>query len=334
MQLTQKMLTGRVFEVRTRSGFSYLPPLFLAAGLYLFLPLASQSRPEAEPQENAYRAPNSYQGKAVMLPIGTTFEGRIQSTIGSSASRPGDRFSVEISAPVLANGTDVLIASGTEIIGEVVEAISSSHQPKEGNSRLHPLGKLRVQLMSIRMPSGVTLPLVASLSGEVAANQQGGGDGLNSRSSSVAYIGSQAGFDAVNPALSNKRDRSGKLAVLKKDDILKDPILGDNSSSSNSRGKVIRSLVKRNRDLYIYSGSPITVKLDAPLKITFAASNSQSAIDASQMEETAPVSKKGGKRFAKERPAPQPEKGEGSAETPSSAKIPTVRSTGAPGSDF
>ncbi len=304
-----------------------------------FVPAAQGYRGELKPKEDAaekennFRAPSSYQGKAVMLPIGTNFEGRIQSTIGSSASRPGDRFSVEISAPVLANGTDVLIPSGTEIIGEVVEAVSSSSQQRDSTKRYKPLGKLRVQLMSMKMPSGVTLPLVASMSGEVQAGMKGGGAaGLSSRGSSVAYIGSQAGFDAVNPALSNKRDRTGKLAVLGKDAILKDPILGDSGYNDKS-GKVIRSLVKRNRDLYIYSGSPITVKLDAPLKITFAASSGQSSPDTPQMEEVAPVSKRSGKRFAKERPARAAEGEETAGEAPST-KTPTGKSSGAPGSDF
>ncbi len=286
---------------------------------------------DAVEKENNFRAPSSYHGKAVVLPIGTNFEGRIQSTIGSSASRQGDRFSVQISAPVLANGTDVLIPSGTEIIGEVVEAVSSSSQPRDSTKRYKPLGKLRVQLMSMKMPSGVTLPLVASMSGEVQAGQRGGGAaGLTSRGSSVAYIGSQAGFDAVNPALSNKRDRTGKLAVLGKDAILKDPILGDSGYNEKS-GKVIRSLVKKNRDLYIYSGSPITVKLDAPLKITFAAASGQS-FDSQSSEESAPVTKRSGKRFAKERPAAAEEQ-EASGEGPA-PKTPTGKSSSAPGSDF
>jgi len=297
--------------------------------------------------EDAYRAPNSFHGKAVVLPIGTSFEGRIQSTIGSSASRPGERFSVEVSAPVLANGTEVLIPSGTEVIGEVVEAISSSRQPQQkGFPR--PLGKLRVQLMSIHMPSGVTLPLVASLCGEASANQKGGGSGLTSRKSSVAYVGSQAGFDAVNPAMGNKRDpRTGKIAVIKREDILKDPILGEAANSGGgNNNSLVRSLVKRGRDLYIYSGSPLTVRLDAPLKISFAASSGQSSIDSAVLEEPAPTRGKAGKRFAKERPAPEAEAQESSQNAPATAgSMPAgnsgTSSTGtarprvtSPGSDF
>lgn len=319
----------------------------LLALISLAIPEQAQAAKKQEVFEDAYRAPNSFHGKAVVLPIGTSFEGRIQSTIGSSASRPGERFSVEVSAPVLANGTEVLIPSGTEVIGEVVEAISSSKQPQQkGYPR--PLGKLRVQLMSIRLPSGVTLPLVASLAGETTAHQKSGVGGLNSRKSSVAYVGSQAGFDAVNPALNNKRDpRTGKIAVLKRDDILKDPILGEEANSSNNnRNSLVRSLVKKGRDLYIYSGSPLTVKLDAPLKISFAASSGQSSIDSAVLDEPAPTSSKHGKRFAKERPAPEPEAEESSQNAPATTgNVPNNKNSGNsngtarprvnnPGSDF
>ncbi|MFA7339313.1 MAG: hypothetical protein WC028_21210 [Candidatus Obscuribacterales bacterium] len=326
-------------------------PILLVSLLTMICSSALAAKKE-EVFEDSYRAPNSFQGKAVVLPIGTSFEGRIQSTIGSSASRPGERFSVEVSAPVLANGTEVLIPSGTEVIGEVVEAISSSKQPQQkGFPR--PLGKLRVQLMSIRMPSGVTLPLVASLCGEATANQKSGSGGLNARKSSVAYVGSQAGFDAVNPALNNKRDpRTGKIAVLKRDDILKDPILGEAANSGGgNNNSLVRSLVKRGRDLYIYSGSPLTVKLDAPLKISFAASSGQSSIDSAVLDEPAPTKGKSGKRFAKERPAPEPEAEASSQNAPASTGsmpnsnsgsgnsgnsnngAPRPRATG-PGSDF
>ena len=322
-------------------------PLLLASLLTISwstiaIPEQAQAAKKEEVFEDAYRAPNSFHGKAVVLPIGTSFEGRIQSTIGSSASKPGERFSVEVSAPVMANGTEVLIPSGTEVVGEVVEAISSSRQPHiKGYPR--QLGKLRVQLMSIHMPSGVTLPLVASLSGETTANQKSGQGGLTSRKSSVAYVGSQAGFDAVNPAMNNKRDpRTGKITVLKREDILKDPILGEEAGgNSGKNNSLIRSLVKNGRDLYIYNGSPLTIRLDAPLKISFAASSAQSSIDTSRLDEPAPTSRKGGKRFAKERPAPEPEAqtDESSQNAPApTGNVPTKGSTKPrvtnPGSDF
>lgn len=279
-----------------------------------------------------YHGPNSFQGKAVVLPVGTTFEGRIQQTIGSSASRSGERFTIEINAPVLANGSEVLIPSGSEIYGEVAEAISSSRQPAE---KYHPkpLGKLRVQLLSLKLTNGVTYPLVASLSGEVTNLKS---HSLNAaRKSGVAYVGSQAGFDAVNPTMQTKRDpRTGQLTVLKREDILSDPILGEGrGNNSAAGGQYVRSLMKRGRDLFIYSGSPLTIRLDAPLKISFAASEGQASIESEDY--SSPVSEGKGKRFARERP--QPEVNEGSQNAPAgSANVPGNANTGPkqPGSDF
>lgn len=340
-----------MFEFKARiCAHSFLAVTGLAVGVNALTALtpvtpvyAYRGQPQTQ-MEDAYRAPQTMHGKAVVLPIGTSFEGRIQSTIGSSASKPGERFLISISAPLMANGTDVLIPAGTEITGEVVEAIASSKQDREkGFPR--PLGKLRVQLMSLQMPSGVTLPLVASLSGEVSSHQRSGGGGLTSRKSSVAYVGSQAGFDAVNPALRTQRDpRTGKISVLKKDDLLKDPILGDDSrDKGDGQGKLVRSLVKHGRDLYIYAGSPMTIRLDSPLKLTFGASNAQTSIDSSGSSGiTAPSQSSGGKRFAKERPAPPPEpeltpdSAQGSIQSPSSGSSKGSGKSGSvgPGSDF
>jgi hypothetical protein len=296
-------------------------------------------RDRDQPPQDAYRAPNSFQGKAVVLPIGTSFEGRIQQTICSSGSRQGERFTVEISAPVLANGSDVLIPSGSEIYGEVVEAISSSSQPHDKNMP-KPMGKLRVQLMSIKLTSGVTYPLVASLAGEINNSKS---RGLNAaRKSSIAYVGSQAGFDAVNPALQRKRDpRTGQLAVLKREDLLSDPILGEakggEARGNGGSGSYVRSLTRRGRDLIIYSGSPLTIRLDAPLKLSFAASEGQASIESNDYASS--VSEGKGKRFAKERPEP-PANGqayEGSQNAPGSSGTSGGSGTGAPkqpGSDF
>ncbi len=171
--------------------------LALTLSLAVFCGLIQTAVQAQQGGQNFYRAPSSFAGKTVVLPIGTTFEGRIQSTIGSRQSRSGESFSVEVSAPVLANGTDVLIPSGAEVVGEVAEAISSSSQPHDKN-KFPPMGILRVQLTSIRFPDGQSYPMVASFAPDGSHNR--GSQGLNARKSSVAYVGTQAGFDAVNPS--------------------------------------------------------------------------------------------------------------------------------------
>ncbi len=78
-----------------------------------------------------YKAPASYAGKTFVVPAGTTFEGRIQSTIGSSVSKQGTPFIITIPSPVLANGSDVLIPAGSEVLGEVVQAVPANAVPVE-----------------------------------------------------------------------------------------------------------------------------------------------------------------------------------------------------------
>jgi len=246
-----------------------------------------------------YRAPSNFAGKTLVLPIGTCFEGRIQSTIGSSASRSGESFTIEVSAPLLANGSEVLIPSGSEVIGEVAEAISSGSQPHDKGAN-RPLGILRVQLSTLKLPDGMTYPLVASFAPDGSARGRRGGGAMAARKSGVGYIGTQAGFDAVNPSLQPKSTRNGKgrLEVLKRSEVLNDPVLGEAGGNNNSTGQV-RALIRKGRDLMILRGSSITIKLDAPLKIAFGASTAQTSMESPSPDE--PTSRSG-KHFSKTRP--------------------------------
>lgn len=262
----------------------------------------SQSGVMAEQESrNFYRAPSSFAGKTIVLPIGTCFEGRIQSTIGSRASHSGQSFTVEVSAPVMANGTEVLIPSGSEVTGEVAEAISSSSQPHDKNMYA-PMGILRVQITGLKLPDGQSYPLVASLAPDGARGRRGAAP---TRKNTVAYVGTQAGFDAVNPALQprNPRSGNGKMAVLKRGDMMSDPIYGDSQATQNNSSGQIRALIRKGRDLMILSGSSLTIRLDGPLKMTMGASSTQNATESAAAEEPAPTSKSSGKHFAKSRPA-------------------------------
>lgn len=264
-------------------GALILTGLVLTTVLISGMPSKAIAQYPPQSGDDSYRGHRGFSGKTVVLPIGTTFEGRIQSTIGSSQSKQGERFAIEISAPIMANGTEVLIPSGSQVMGEVVEAVSSSRQPKEPGMRIHPLGKLRVQLMSLQLPTGLSYPMVGSLCGEVNPSRGGHYSGMTvSRRSGVAYVGSQSGFDAVNPSIQKRGQmRDGKLAVLRRDELMRDPILGEDITNGvQDQYKQVRSLVKRGRDLYIYSGSAMTIRLDAPLKIAFGASAGRASIDA------------------------------------------------------
>ena len=234
--------------------------------------------PVALPQNNGspellFRAPSSLSGKTVVLPVGTTIEGRLDSTIGSSVSHSGDTFTITIASPVLANGTDVVISSGSQVLGAVVESIPSSHQPHaKGCPR--PTGKLRVQLSGLRTPDGVTYPLVAALTGESTTSGGRGASKPNPNlGGGIGYVGTESSFQAVAPGMQN-RMRSGQgqaPRVVTRQELMRDPVYGmDQTAGMTEQLPNIRSLIKRQHDIYIMEGSPVSIRLNAPFKIGMA----------------------------------------------------------------
>jgi len=202
----------------------------------------------------------------MLLPVGTTLEGRMDTTISSANSREGQRFMVVLSAPVLVGGSDVAIPAGSQIIGEVVEAIpASKFKKKKGYAK--PVGKLRIQLTGLRTPDGASYPLIGSLTGEnIIANHR------NERNANlgggIGYVGSQANFDAVNPT-SRQSGNGRSPQVVTKTELSKNALYGKDQGRQALGSPQIRSLVLRKQDLVINSGSPVTVQLDAPFKMHF-----------------------------------------------------------------
>lgn len=254
--------------------------LLLAACSFAFVQPSAQAQMDMN-AEKFYRAPRSMHGKQVVIPVGSHFEGRMNDTI-SSTTRQGQKFSIEITSPILANGTDVLIPIGSRVIGEVVEAIPSNKQRKI-KYMPKPLGKLRTQLSALTTPDGMTYPLVASIVAEYG--KLGSGRTMPNRdlmgNPSMGYVGSQASFDAVDP---NFDKRGGNMmkgpTVIDKRTFFRDPINGVPRFQGGAAGTpVIRSIVRKGNEIYIYSGSPLTLRVDAPLKMGIAPSKGELSID-------------------------------------------------------
>ncbi|MCC7529458.1 MAG: hypothetical protein IT342_13120, partial [Candidatus Melainabacteria bacterium] len=249
----------------------------LAAGAAVSIAVGASVYPaDAQSKQSGdslYRGAHSMHGKTVIIPIGVDIEGRLDHTIGSSVSKQGERFEVEVSSPVLANGVDVLIPAGSAVIGEVVECIPSSRLPHQKGFP-KPTGKLRVQLSGLRTPDGVTYPMVASLAGETQAR---GGGGRGNRGGmerpnthlghGVAYVGTASSFEAVAPGAAQRfRTRPGQPPKLvTPQEIMRDAIYGNGQAGTSQSGMShIRSLVKRNSNLWIMAGSPLSIRIDAP----------------------------------------------------------------------
>ena len=214
-----------------------------------------------------YKGAESFAGKTFVVPAGTTFEGRIQSTIGSTVSKQGSPFTIIISSPILANSSDVLIPAGALITGEVVQAIPAKEVPHEKKEK--SVGKLRIQINTLKMPDGMSYPMIASLVGEdtIASNYFQANNVVNPvRGSGVAYVSTPTGFQSVAPGKALYNPRTGQSQVMTKNNMLNDPIMG-RERGMNSDKTAMRSLVKKKRNLFIYSGSPLTIRLEAPLKL-------------------------------------------------------------------
>jgi len=202
-------------------------------------------------------------GKTVMIPAGTTFEGRVDQTLGSAKSHAGTRFCVTMSSPALGNGQDVIIPAGAQFLGEVVEAIPSKHQPhQKGYNK--PTGKLRVQLTGLRIPDGSTFPIVASFIKDAKASSDLG--------TGVAYVGTQSGFNQMYPRGGGPGNRNTG-GLVSKEAMLKNALYGDPDRDKQSQSgdkNAIRSLVKKGNELVIENGAPMSIRLDAPLRLSLA----------------------------------------------------------------
>jgi hypothetical protein len=250
--------------------------LVLAASSAVGLQHSSCAQRKTNP-EGYYKAPSSIHGKTVLVPIGSTFEGRIDHTISSRSSHPGEQFYIVMASPVLANGVDIIIPTGSQVLGEVVEAIPHDHvQAPKGAPK--PKGKLRVQITGLKTPDGQTYPLVGSITGEkyqqgkrmVNNTNLGGGYG---------YMGSAAGFEAVAPGMKDAYRRSMRgPQLVRRAEMMRDEMYGQGGRLNQMMGTpVIRSLVERDRELYIDAGAPLAVRVDAPFKIGFNPSGANGA---------------------------------------------------------
>ena len=233
-----------------------------------------------EDPEKYYRSPNSLHGKTVLIPIGSHIEGRMNKTISSKRSKPGEKFSIEITSPMLANGSDVIIPIGSRIIGEIIEAIPARRQ-KRRKGFPKPNGKLRTSLSVLKTPDGVSRPMIASIAGELYSSGAGRISENKALSQpSLGYAGNAASFSAVHPSMQKRGGKRGPQ-VVKRRDYFRDPVLGvDKSSRMRNRGTpIIRSMIRKGRDIFIMAGSPLTVRIDAPLKISVAPSRGRMSID-------------------------------------------------------
>lgn len=281
--------------MRTQILFNALLLTLTSGFIHAPASLAQQKVKRSDPN-SYYRPAHTMSGKTIVLPIGTTFEGRMSTTISSAKSHAGQAFGIILSSPLLANGNDVVIPAGAQVVGEVVESVPSKAFKRKKGMPISR-GKLRIQLNQLRMPDGTSYPLVANLAGEMDDTKGGRGGGRlgPSLGSNVAYVGTPTAFEAVAPG--NKRylggpggpnSRGGNRGdYVHRREFLADEIYGTGGDRNGGQdeGRRIRSLVIRNYDYWIDEGSPLTVRTAAPLRLGIAAPGEGVPISDVEVEE-------------------------------------------------
>jgi hypothetical protein len=91
--------------------------------------------------------------RGAVIPAGTTLEVRLSTPAGSRVSRPGDRISASIIAPVLAEDRQVLL-DGADISGEVEDV-----QPL-GLGLKHRIARIDFRFDSMTLPDGRKFPIL------------------------------------------------------------------------------------------------------------------------------------------------------------------------------
>lgn len=148
--------------------------LISVLSLLLIFPLASFSQGGFEQQQlkgfedpnefydQGYKEPNigtaarPLRGRVVVAPAGSRFDVSIVTTLSSGISRVGDIVSASVASPLIV-GADVVIPAGSQIVGQVVNAVPA-RRFKAGAG-----GILELRFTSVQTPDGQRYPLSASI---------------------------------------------------------------------------------------------------------------------------------------------------------------------------
>lgn len=148
--------------------------------------------PEPEPIDEEplpEAAPEPPRTVTVTVPAGTTLDVEFTKTVASNASSPGETFRVRVAHAVTADG-EVAIPAGSEILGEVTEAVPLRKVGGQARLGLH--------FTDLVLPSGATVPIEASFV------QQG----RSETGKDAATIGGGAAAGAILGRILGKGNRS------------------------------------------------------------------------------------------------------------------------------
>ncbi len=95
-------------------------------------------------------------GKVVVAPAGSRLDVSVVSTLSSGINRVGDVVTASVSSPLVI-GSDVVIPAGSQVVGQVVNAIPAARFMAGSG------GLLEIRFTSVQTPDGQRYPLSASV---------------------------------------------------------------------------------------------------------------------------------------------------------------------------
>ena len=185
-------------------------------------------------------------GRVIVAPAGSRFDVALVTTLSSGINRVGDIVTASVSNP-LAIGSDVVIPSGSQIIGQVVNAIPAARFMAGAG------GVLEIRFTSIQTPDGQRYPLSASVDTTQFKLQAETGGSRAAKTVGKAVVGAGLGA-ALGTAI-------GAIAGGM-------PGRGAWSGAAIGGGTgLLGGLVSKGSELIIQSGTQVPVLLDQSLQV-------------------------------------------------------------------
>lgn len=196
-------------------------------------PEPAPAEPEPQPEEPMPQPEPQPQMTTMTVPAGTQMDVEFTRTLASNSSSPGDAFRTRVNRDVVEDGV-VVIPAGSEIVGEVAEAVPLK--------KIGGQAKLVLRFTDLVLPSGKTVPIQASFVQE----------GRNETKRDAATIGGAAAGGAVLGRILNKGGRS------------KGSILGALIGAAAGAAIAART---PGEEVVFPQGSVVSLSLDRPLDV-------------------------------------------------------------------
>lgn len=199
--------------------------------------------------------PRGYRhGRVVFAPAGTVLNATLSTSISTQVAQPGDVIQANVSQAVMLGDSQIPV--GSVLLGQVTDA--------KAGKRLGLSGKLGVQFNRLRTPDGIETPINASLVsgiGKYGENNSGTmvGETWKRKTAQGAIRGAAgaglgAALGTAVGAIAGGSRGAGRGAW-------------SGTAIGGGVGLGSSLLLRKGRDVTIPSGTPIQVRLDAPVSI-------------------------------------------------------------------